>query len=93
MPGSCGSGVSLLVRDSMGCTALHLAANHGHTEVVSFILEHGECWNEPLDTHPTVFADSKFKVCVLHSQLGGKGVLFPVLDTITCLREPKPKPT
>ncbi|XP_048010872.1 diacylglycerol kinase iota isoform X7 [Megalobrama amblycephala] len=41
LSGSCGSGVSLLVRDSMGCTALHLAAQHGHTEVVSFILEHG----------------------------------------------------
>ncbi|XP_065121671.1 diacylglycerol kinase iota isoform X1 [Paramisgurnus dabryanus] len=36
-----GSGVSLLARDSMGCTALHLAAGHGHTDVVSFILEHG----------------------------------------------------
>uniref|UniRef100_A0A8C1KDI6 Diacylglycerol kinase n=1 Tax=Cyprinus carpio TaxID=7962 RepID=A0A8C1KDI6_CYPCA len=35
------SGVSLLVRDSTGCTALHLAAQHGHTEIVSFILEHG----------------------------------------------------
>uniref|UniRef100_A0A8C1AIQ2 Diacylglycerol kinase n=1 Tax=Cyprinus carpio carpio TaxID=630221 RepID=A0A8C1AIQ2_CYPCA len=31
----------LLVRDSTGCTALHLAAQHGHTEIVSFILEHG----------------------------------------------------
>uniref|UniRef100_A0A8C2K4Y3 Diacylglycerol kinase n=1 Tax=Cyprinus carpio TaxID=7962 RepID=A0A8C2K4Y3_CYPCA len=40
--GSCTSGVSLLVRDSMGCNALHLAAQHGHTEIVSFILEHGE---------------------------------------------------
>ncbi|KTG37760.1 hypothetical protein cypCar_00024411 [Cyprinus carpio] len=39
--GSCTSGVSLLVRDSMGCNALHLAAQHGHTEIVSFILEHG----------------------------------------------------
>ncbi|RXN22936.1 diacylglycerol kinase iota-like isoform X4 [Labeo rohita] len=37
----CSSGVSLLVRDSMGCTALHLAAQHGHTKIVSFILEHG----------------------------------------------------
>uniref|UniRef100_A0A671TCS9 Diacylglycerol kinase n=1 Tax=Sinocyclocheilus anshuiensis TaxID=1608454 RepID=A0A671TCS9_9TELE len=40
--GSCTSGVSLLVRDSMGCNALHLAAQHGHREIVSFILEHGE---------------------------------------------------
>ncbi|XP_052439158.1 diacylglycerol kinase iota isoform X1 [Carassius gibelio] len=39
--GSCTSGVSLLVRDAMGCNALHLAAQHGHTEIVSFILEHG----------------------------------------------------
>ncbi|XP_016299712.1 diacylglycerol kinase iota-like isoform X2 [Sinocyclocheilus anshuiensis] len=39
--GSCTSGVSLLVRDSMGCNALHLAAQHGHREIVSFILEHG----------------------------------------------------
>uniref|UniRef100_A0A8C2APM1 Diacylglycerol kinase n=1 Tax=Cyprinus carpio TaxID=7962 RepID=A0A8C2APM1_CYPCA len=37
--GSCTSGVSLLVRDSMGCNALHLAAQHGHTEIVSFILD------------------------------------------------------
>ncbi|KAM6986868.1 diacylglycerol kinase iota [Aplochiton taeniatus] len=36
-----GRGVSLLVRDPGGCSALHLAAQHGHTEVVSFILEHG----------------------------------------------------
>uniref|UniRef100_A0A8C2AU02 Diacylglycerol kinase n=1 Tax=Cyprinus carpio TaxID=7962 RepID=A0A8C2AU02_CYPCA len=33
--GSCTSGVSLLVRDSMGCNALHLAAQHGHTEITS----------------------------------------------------------
>ncbi|XP_016371967.1 diacylglycerol kinase iota-like [Sinocyclocheilus rhinocerous] len=38
---SCTSGISLLVRDSMGCNALHLAAQHGHREIVSFILEHG----------------------------------------------------
>lgn len=38
---SCRSGLSLLVRDAMGCTALHLAAHHGHADVVSFILEHG----------------------------------------------------
>ncbi|XP_058628461.1 diacylglycerol kinase iota isoform X3 [Onychostoma macrolepis] len=41
LSGCCSAGVSLLVRDSMGCTALHLAAQHGHTEIVSFILEHG----------------------------------------------------
>ncbi|TRY98718.1 hypothetical protein DNTS_010269, partial [Danionella cerebrum] len=35
------SGLSLLVRDSTGCTALHLAAQHGHTPLVSFILQHG----------------------------------------------------
>uniref|UniRef100_A0AAZ3PEU7 Diacylglycerol kinase n=1 Tax=Oncorhynchus tshawytscha TaxID=74940 RepID=A0AAZ3PEU7_ONCTS len=35
-------GTSLLVRDSTGCSALHLASQHGHTEVVHFILEHGE---------------------------------------------------
>ncbi|XP_028809926.1 diacylglycerol kinase iota isoform X2 [Denticeps clupeoides] len=33
-------GVSFMVRDVVGCTALHLAAEHGHTEVVRFILEH-----------------------------------------------------
>ncbi|XP_051974244.1 diacylglycerol kinase iota-like isoform X5 [Xyrauchen texanus] len=38
---SCSIGVSLLVRDSTGCTALHLSAQHGHSELVSFILEHG----------------------------------------------------
>ncbi|XP_016303139.1 diacylglycerol kinase iota isoform X1 [Sinocyclocheilus anshuiensis] len=39
--GCCAAGVGLLVRDSTGCTALHLAAQHGHTEIVTFILEHG----------------------------------------------------
>ncbi|XP_034529488.1 diacylglycerol kinase iota isoform X3 [Notolabrus celidotus] len=34
-------GVSLLVRDSAGCSALHIAAQNGHTEVVSFILLQG----------------------------------------------------
>ncbi|KAM4523118.1 diacylglycerol kinase iota isoform 1-T1 [Fundulus diaphanus] len=34
-------GVSLLVRDSGGCSALHLAAQNGHTHVVSFILQQG----------------------------------------------------
>uniref|UniRef100_A0A672RDQ9 Diacylglycerol kinase n=1 Tax=Sinocyclocheilus grahami TaxID=75366 RepID=A0A672RDQ9_SINGR len=38
--GCCAAGVGLLVRDSTGCTALHLAAQHGHTEIVTFILEH-----------------------------------------------------
>ncbi|XP_030627268.1 diacylglycerol kinase iota [Chanos chanos] len=35
------SGASLLVRDARGCTALHLAAQKDHAEVVKFILEHG----------------------------------------------------
>uniref|UniRef100_A0A3B5MJA8 Diacylglycerol kinase n=1 Tax=Xiphophorus couchianus TaxID=32473 RepID=A0A3B5MJA8_9TELE len=35
-------GVSLLVRDSSGCSALHLAAQNGHTDLVSFILQQGE---------------------------------------------------
>ncbi|XP_026217777.1 diacylglycerol kinase iota isoform X1 [Anabas testudineus] len=34
-------GVSLLVRDSGGCSALHKAAQNGHTEVVSYILQQG----------------------------------------------------
>uniref|UniRef100_A0A8C9SKZ1 Diacylglycerol kinase n=1 Tax=Scleropages formosus TaxID=113540 RepID=A0A8C9SKZ1_SCLFO len=37
------SGVNLLVRNSGGCSALHLASQHGHAAVVRFILEHGEC--------------------------------------------------
>ncbi|KAJ8392222.1 hypothetical protein AAFF_G00077900 [Aldrovandia affinis] len=37
---SWGRGVSLLVRNSGGCSPLHLAAQHGHVEVVGFILEH-----------------------------------------------------
>lgn len=61
----CGSGVSLLARDSMGCTALHLAARHGHTDVVSFILEHGEC-QEYHRAHAHVFAYSKFMDCLSH---------------------------
>ncbi|KAM7378512.1 hypothetical protein PAMA_013423 [Pampus argenteus] len=34
-------GVSLLVRDSGGCSALHKAAYNGHTELVSYILQQG----------------------------------------------------
>uniref|UniRef100_A0A3P8U4A0 Diacylglycerol kinase n=1 Tax=Amphiprion percula TaxID=161767 RepID=A0A3P8U4A0_AMPPE len=33
-----GQGVSLLVRDSGGCSALHIAAQNGHTHLVSYIL-------------------------------------------------------
>ncbi|CAL8318378.1 unnamed protein product [Lota lota] len=36
-----GRGVSLLVRDSGGCSALHLAAQSGHTPLVSYILHQG----------------------------------------------------
>lgn len=35
-------GVSLLVRDCGGCSALHIAAQNGHTELVSYILQQGE---------------------------------------------------
>ncbi|XP_017549460.1 diacylglycerol kinase iota isoform X2 [Pygocentrus nattereri] len=38
---SCSSGLSLLVRDSGGQSALHLASQNGHSEIVSFILQHG----------------------------------------------------
>ncbi|XP_029681280.1 diacylglycerol kinase iota isoform X2 [Takifugu rubripes] len=34
-------GVSLLVRDSGGCSALHIAAQKGHAELVGFILQQG----------------------------------------------------
>uniref|UniRef100_A0A6Q2YP98 Diacylglycerol kinase n=1 Tax=Esox lucius TaxID=8010 RepID=A0A6Q2YP98_ESOLU len=43
LSGSFFRGTSLLVRDSRGCSALHLASQHGHIEVVRFILEHGVC--------------------------------------------------
>lgn len=32
----------MLVRDSGGCSALHKAAQNGHTELVSYILQQGE---------------------------------------------------
>ncbi|KAG8005514.1 Diacylglycerol kinase zeta [Nibea albiflora] len=35
-------GVSLLVRDSGGCSALHIAAQNGHADLVSYILQQGE---------------------------------------------------
>ncbi|KAL6459963.1 hypothetical protein MHYP_G00317220 [Metynnis hypsauchen] len=41
LSGSCSSGLSLLVRDSGGQSALHLASQNGHSEIVSFILQHG----------------------------------------------------
>uniref|UniRef100_A0A7N8YCH2 Diacylglycerol kinase n=1 Tax=Mastacembelus armatus TaxID=205130 RepID=A0A7N8YCH2_9TELE len=34
-------GVSLLVRDSGGCSVLHIAAQNGHTDLVSYILQQG----------------------------------------------------
>ncbi|XP_037317867.1 diacylglycerol kinase iota isoform X3 [Pungitius pungitius] len=34
-------GVSLLVRDSRGCSALHVSAQKGHAELLSFILQPG----------------------------------------------------
>ncbi|XP_017350292.1 diacylglycerol kinase iota isoform X4 [Ictalurus punctatus] len=37
---SCSSGLSLLVRDTGGHSALHLASQNGHIDVVSFILQH-----------------------------------------------------
>lgn len=35
------NGVSLLVRNSGGCSALHIAAQNGHTELVNYILQQG----------------------------------------------------
>uniref|UniRef100_A0AAX7TID0 Diacylglycerol kinase n=1 Tax=Astatotilapia calliptera TaxID=8154 RepID=A0AAX7TID0_ASTCA len=35
-------GVNLLVRDSGGCSALHLAAQSGHADLVRYILQQGE---------------------------------------------------
>ncbi|XP_026859672.2 diacylglycerol kinase iota isoform X3 [Electrophorus electricus] len=37
----CSLGLGLFVRDAAGCSALHLASQNGHAEVVSFILQHG----------------------------------------------------
>uniref|UniRef100_A0A3P9J0B2 Diacylglycerol kinase n=1 Tax=Oryzias latipes TaxID=8090 RepID=A0A3P9J0B2_ORYLA len=37
-------GVSLLVRDAEGCSALHIAAQNGHTDLVRYILQQGEKW-------------------------------------------------
>ncbi|XP_023808040.1 diacylglycerol kinase iota isoform X1 [Oryzias latipes] len=34
-------GVSLLVRDAEGCSALHIAAQNGHTDLVRYILQQG----------------------------------------------------
>ncbi|XP_070400126.1 diacylglycerol kinase iota isoform X1 [Nothobranchius furzeri] len=34
-------GISFFVRDSEGCSALHLAAQSGHTDVVSYVLQQG----------------------------------------------------
>uniref|UniRef100_A0A4W4H1I2 Diacylglycerol kinase n=1 Tax=Electrophorus electricus TaxID=8005 RepID=A0A4W4H1I2_ELEEL len=41
----CSLGLGLFVRDAAGCSALHLASQNGHAEVVSFILQHGESRN------------------------------------------------
>uniref|UniRef100_A0A1A8P3E3 Diacylglycerol kinase n=2 Tax=Nothobranchius rachovii TaxID=451742 RepID=A0A1A8P3E3_9TELE len=34
-------GISFFIRDSEGCSALHLAAQNGHTDVVSYVLQQG----------------------------------------------------
>uniref|UniRef100_A0A7N8YFR3 Diacylglycerol kinase n=1 Tax=Mastacembelus armatus TaxID=205130 RepID=A0A7N8YFR3_9TELE len=43
-------GVSLLVRDSGGCSVLHIAAQNGHTDLVSYILQQGEHVHDVGDT-------------------------------------------
>uniref|UniRef100_A0A3B4UTR9 Uncharacterized protein n=1 Tax=Seriola dumerili TaxID=41447 RepID=A0A3B4UTR9_SERDU len=35
-------GVSLLVRDSGGCSVLHISAQNGHSDLVSYIVQQGE---------------------------------------------------
>lgn len=67
-------GVSLLVRDSGGCSALHIAAQKGHTELVSYILQQGEA-----------VGDVRVYVCSLihiltHVSSSGSKVLLDLAD-------------
>lgn len=61
-------GVSLLVRDSGGCSALHIAAQKGHAELVSFILQQGKTG----DIRSSVAVTPDPDVCVA---VGGVNVL------------------
>lgn len=60
-------GVSLLVRNSGGCSALHIAAQNGHTELVSYILQQGESVH---DVHVGVCVCDYLKgaLCVIGQQ-------------------------
>uniref|UniRef100_A0A8P4KLT9 Diacylglycerol kinase n=1 Tax=Dicentrarchus labrax TaxID=13489 RepID=A0A8P4KLT9_DICLA len=60
-------GVSLLVRDSGGCSALHKAAQNGHTELVSYILQQGE--NQHTALHKAA-SEKQHAVCRLLVEAG-----------------------
>uniref|UniRef100_A0A3Q3AR69 Diacylglycerol kinase n=1 Tax=Kryptolebias marmoratus TaxID=37003 RepID=A0A3Q3AR69_KRYMA len=51
-------GVSLLVRDSEGCSALHLAAQNGHAELVGYILQQGEEVDAAAGSRPCEWGDT-----------------------------------
>lgn len=80
-------GVSLLVRDSAGCSALHIAAQKGHAELVSFILQQGETaaplswWQDP----DLYLAVSGFIVCALTFHLKAGSVALTSVFFISCL--------
>ncbi|RXM34094.1 Diacylglycerol kinase iota [Acipenser ruthenus] len=62
----CQRGISLMVRSSNGCSALHLAAQHGHREIVTLILEH--CSMALLDVGDSEMGDTALHKAAYHRQ-------------------------
>ncbi|XP_041111199.1 diacylglycerol kinase iota-like isoform X1 [Polyodon spathula] len=62
----CRRGISLMVRSPNGCSALHLAAQHGHREIVTLILEH--CSMTLLDIGDSEMGDTALHKAAYHRQ-------------------------
>uniref|UniRef100_A0A8C6LDX7 Diacylglycerol kinase n=1 Tax=Nothobranchius furzeri TaxID=105023 RepID=A0A8C6LDX7_NOTFU len=63
-------GISFFVRDSEGCSALHLAAQSGHTDVVSYVLQQGESTDERNTALHKAASEKQHAVCRLLVEAG-----------------------